>query len=146
MIIITNNNDGSFTLIAHPMIGHYSPAGRYTTQKGSSSINSCIGCGKNEYLRHGGGSNAYDCTPCPIGSVPASVNATTCRSCPAGQSATLWAHECSDCPDGKYSDSGGPCLPCPAGKYSHGGNATCTTCAADSFSSEGSNQCESCSS
>ena len=35
----------------------FSPTGRYTTQEGSKYINSCIGCEKNEYLRHGGGSN-----------------------------------------------------------------------------------------
>lgn len=119
------------------------PAGRYSRQIGGTSEDSCIGCGRNEYLR--GGDN-YECTPCPVGSIPASINATTCKSCPAGQSATLWDSECSDCPAGKYSDSGGPCLPCPAGKFSKAGNATCTTCEADTFSSEGSSECNSCSS
>ena len=119
------------------------PVGRYSRHVGSSTEDSCVGCGSNEYLR---GGDVYECSPCPVGSIPASVNATTCKACPAGQSATLWDSECSDCPAGKYSDRGGPCLSCPAGKYSKAGNATCTTCEPDTFSSEGSSECNSCSS
>ena len=118
---------------------------------------SCSDCGVGKYSSFG----ASSCTSCQSGKIAASAGSSSCSSCPTGKvsntdftecicapgsqpdgssgceecaagKASATAYDaCSDCEDGKYTESTGSltCSNCAAGKYSRkSGESSCNEC------------------
>ncbi|QRV75619.1 GCC2 and GCC3 domain protein [Ceratobasidium sp. AG-Ba] len=98
------------------------PVGSY----GLGGTSSCQTCATGSTS----GPGAASCTCLPgYRTNPGRNNANDpfCIPCPAGQSSTLNASTCTNCPANMYSDAGGICTLCPPGSTSAPGSPTCSS-------------------
>lgn len=107
----------------------------YTIHEELCSWYECESCEAGKYSLSTASVSCSSCLKNTFSTVIGSQLATDCEYCPKGKSTdgNLAQISCSNCPAGKFSNTGGDCQDCPSSHISSPGSSSCTQCSAGKF-------------